>query len=116
MKACGLVHSKRFTVPVTVVGLAMLYIAVEWCAKEGIAPGSIPSAIARPIMRKFILKSPLLFFLEKLTVIGVMFADELIYFGHVRAKRESSAHRPWFHKDIRIVQRRLIFERVVFAA
>ena len=29
MNACGLVHSKRLTVPVTVTGLAMSYMAVE---------------------------------------------------------------------------------------
>src|ERR1700722_7455616 len=115
MNACGLVHSNRLTTPVTVVGLAMLYMAVEWCANEGIAPGSMPSAIARAIVRKFmLLKPPLFLFLEKPAVIGIVLANEFVHFGHLRTKREASGDTPRFRKNIRIFQCRVILKRVEF--
>ena len=46
MNACGLVHSKRFTEPFTVTGLAMSYIEVEWCA----AARTDANASPRPVV------------------------------------------------------------------
>src|SRR5690349_4162199 len=42
MCACGLAQSKRFTTPVTVTGLVMLYMVVEWCASTGNAVSNRP--------------------------------------------------------------------------
>src|SRR4051794_38208476 len=116
MNACGLVHSNLFTVPVTVVGFAMLYMAVEWCANEGTAPGSIPSAMARAVIRKFISLKPPSLFLEVLAVIGIVLAYKLIHFGHIGAKREPSADGPGLHEHVRIFQRGRILQRVVIGA
>src|ERR1700704_4877973 len=54
MKACGLVHSKRFTVPVTVVGFAMLYMAVEWCAEPGVVGSNKPKPMVDARIRDLI--------------------------------------------------------------
>ena len=45
MNACGLVHSNRLTVPFTVTGFAMSYIAVEWCAVAGTIASSRATAM-----------------------------------------------------------------------
>src|SRR5438067_7057923 len=116
MKAWGLVHSDLFSVPVTVVGFAMLYMAVEWCAKDGVTPGSMANAIVSAIIRKFISSKPSLFLFEKLAVIGIVLADEFVHFRHVGAKREPSAHRPGLYKNVRIFQSRFVLEGIVIGA
>src|SRR5215469_13417749 len=112
MNACGFVHSNRFTVPVTVVGAAMLYIAVEWCAKEGAAPPRSPKASANVVSFRFICRNPcLLLFAEKLAVVLIILANEFVHFGHFGPQRKVPAHRKRLGKHVRIFDARFILQR-----
>src|SRR5581483_11774193 len=113
MYACGLTHSNRLTTPVTVTGFVMLYMAVEWCAKPGVARGIVPNAIASAISRSFmVLENLPLFLLKELRVINIVLADKFIHLGEIRAQRERARHRPRFHEHVRIFHRGFVLQGI----
>src|SRR5687767_4564325 len=51
MNACGFVHSKRFTEPLTVTGFAMSYMAVEWWAIARVVAHASPRPVVSSARR-----------------------------------------------------------------
>src|ERR1700682_5010914 len=81
MYACGLVHSKRLTTPVMVVGFDMSYMPVPWCASMGSAANTDPDPSGRNVRRDFIVKPPALLLPEVYQVLFVLVAHEFQQLG-----------------------------------